>query len=228
MLTHKLCLSGWPTALPSFRLWWMASSVTWSVNLFLFSLTTSSYSPGPCRITSIASWAVLQRLFQNQPFIKTEKCEFHSFTVSLLRFILSVNHIKMDQAKVATVRKQLHRFLGFVNIYRKFISWLQLPGCTPSPAHLCASWSDCGSNIVGCDTVISLVAMMLRERSAVTFIACTTQNSPRQRARGFFGTHAGEVACERCLVFNQIMSQSSFEDSRTLFYLLERCISWNL
>ncbi|KAL0180316.1 hypothetical protein M9458_025758, partial [Cirrhinus mrigala] len=73
--------------------------------------------------------AVLQRLLQNQLFVKAEKCEFHSSTVSFLGFILSAGDIRMDPEKVEAVkawpapenRKQLQRFLGFANFYRKFI-----------------------------------------------------------------------------------------------------------
>lgn len=73
--------------------------------------------------------AVLQRLLQNKLFVKAEKCEFHSSTVSFLGFILSAGNIRMDPEKVEAVkawpvpenRKQLQRFLGFANFYRKFI-----------------------------------------------------------------------------------------------------------
>ncbi|KAK7926171.1 hypothetical protein WMY93_008481 [Mugilogobius chulae] len=72
---------------------------------------------------------VLQRLLQHQLFVKAEKCEFHSPSVSFLGFIIGHNFIQMDPEKVSAVtewptpsdRKQLQRFLGFANFYRRFI-----------------------------------------------------------------------------------------------------------
>lgn len=34
-------------------------------------------------------WAVLQRLLENKLFVKVEKCEFHSPSVSFLSYILA-------------------------------------------------------------------------------------------------------------------------------------------
>lgn len=72
---------------------------------------------------------VLQRLLANRLFVKGEKCEFHVETTSFLGFIISKDRLQMDPAKVAAVsdwpeptsRKQLQRFLGFANFYRRFI-----------------------------------------------------------------------------------------------------------
>ena len=72
---------------------------------------------------------VLQRLLDNQLFIKAEKCEFHVTYVSFLDFVISQDHLQMDPSKVSAVsdwptptsRKQLQRFLGFANFYRHFI-----------------------------------------------------------------------------------------------------------
>ena len=72
---------------------------------------------------------VLERLFDNQLFVKAEKCEFHVSTVSFLGFVMSRNSIQMDPAKVSTVEEwptptshmQVQRFLGFANFYRRFI-----------------------------------------------------------------------------------------------------------
>ncbi|KAI2653179.1 Transposon Tf2-6 polyprotein [Labeo rohita] len=72
---------------------------------------------------------VLQRLLENQLFVKAEKCEFHVKSVSFLGHIISVEGIRMDPAKVRAVsdwltpdsRKVLQRFLGFANFYRRFI-----------------------------------------------------------------------------------------------------------
>ncbi len=72
---------------------------------------------------------VLQRLLENQLYVKAEKCEFHAQSVSFLGFIVSAGEIKPDPAKVDAVakwpvpetRKALQRFLGFANFYRRFI-----------------------------------------------------------------------------------------------------------
>ncbi|KAI7797064.1 hypothetical protein IRJ41_012065 [Triplophysa rosa] len=72
---------------------------------------------------------VLQRLLENQLFVKAEKCEFHSDTVSFLGHVISPRGIEPDDAKIKAVamwgtpdsRKALQRFLGFANFYRRFI-----------------------------------------------------------------------------------------------------------
>lgn len=72
---------------------------------------------------------VLQRLLENQLFVKAEKCDFHQSSVSFLGFIIDTGGIRMDPSKVNAVmnwpvpsdRKQLQRFLGFANFYRRFI-----------------------------------------------------------------------------------------------------------
>uniref|UniRef100_A0A8C5HTM3 Gypsy retrotransposon integrase-like protein 1 n=3 Tax=Gouania willdenowi TaxID=441366 RepID=A0A8C5HTM3_GOUWI len=72
---------------------------------------------------------VLERLWKNRLFAKAEKCEFHITTVSFLGFVISPGRVMMDPAKLSAVsewpqpetRKQLQRFLGFANFYRRFI-----------------------------------------------------------------------------------------------------------
>ena len=61
--------------------------------------------------------------------MKAEKCEFHVPSVSFLGFIIEKAQIRSDPVKVQAVadwpvpenRKQLQRFLGFANFYRRFI-----------------------------------------------------------------------------------------------------------
>ena len=73
--------------------------------------------------------AVLQRLLDNNLFVKPEKCEFHVSEVSFLGFILSKGSLLMDPKKTQVVRewhqpssvKEVQRFIGFSNFYRKFI-----------------------------------------------------------------------------------------------------------
>ncbi|XP_055015782.1 uncharacterized protein LOC129410863 [Boleophthalmus pectinirostris] len=72
---------------------------------------------------------VLQRLLENKLFVKAEKCEFHATSVNFLGFVIQQGQIKADPEKVKAVaewprpetRKQLQRFLGFANFYRRFI-----------------------------------------------------------------------------------------------------------
>ncbi len=72
---------------------------------------------------------VLQRLLENQLYVKIEKSEFHADTVSFLGFIIAPGKMQMDPAKVCAVaqwptpdsRKKVQQFLGFANFYRRFI-----------------------------------------------------------------------------------------------------------
>lgn len=81
---------------------------------------------------------ILQRLLENRLFVKSEKCDFHVDSVAFLGYIIERGDLKPDPAKVQTVltwpeppnRRQLQRFLGFANFYRRFIrdfSKLALP-----------------------------------------------------------------------------------------------------
>ncbi|KAL0155832.1 hypothetical protein M9458_050095, partial [Cirrhinus mrigala] len=73
--------------------------------------------------------AVLLRLIQHQLYAKEEKCEFHQERIAFLGYVISPEGIAMDESKVNAVRswprpstlKELQRFLGFANFYRRFI-----------------------------------------------------------------------------------------------------------
>ncbi len=73
---------------------------------------------------------VLQRLRQHYLYLKTEKCEFHKSTIHFLGYIVTPAGVQMDQRKVEAVRnwpqpttiKEMQRFLGFANFYRRFIA----------------------------------------------------------------------------------------------------------
>uniref|UniRef100_A0AAR2JHU7 ribonuclease H n=1 Tax=Pygocentrus nattereri TaxID=42514 RepID=A0AAR2JHU7_PYGNA len=72
---------------------------------------------------------VLMRLLQNNLYLKGEKCEFHLRSVAFLGYIISQQGIVMDDHKVEAVLdwpqptsiKELQKFLGFANFYRRFI-----------------------------------------------------------------------------------------------------------
>ncbi len=74
---------------------------------------------------------VLQKL---RLYLKLEKCEFHRPTVQFLGYIIGREGIQMDQGKVTAVAewptpqtiKELQRFLGFGNFYRRFIKGFSL------------------------------------------------------------------------------------------------------
>ncbi len=72
---------------------------------------------------------VLQRLIEHQLYAKMEKCEFHQTQISFLGYIISPEGVAMDDKKVQSILnwpqpktvKELQRFLGFANFYRRFI-----------------------------------------------------------------------------------------------------------
>ncbi|KAL0167476.1 hypothetical protein M9458_035698, partial [Cirrhinus mrigala] len=72
---------------------------------------------------------VLQKLRQQCLYLKLEKCEFHLPSVQFLGYVISAEGVQMDQGKVTAIQnwpqpttiKELQRFLGFSNFYRRFI-----------------------------------------------------------------------------------------------------------
>ncbi|CAK6981241.1 uncharacterized protein LOC108874699, partial [Scomber scombrus] len=72
---------------------------------------------------------VLKRLLENKLYVKAEKCHFHATSISFLGHIVEKGQLKPDPEKIRAVeqwpapatRKQLQRFLGFANFYRRLI-----------------------------------------------------------------------------------------------------------
>ncbi|XP_035265328.1 uncharacterized protein LOC118223192 [Anguilla anguilla] len=72
---------------------------------------------------------VLQCLLENKLFLKAEKYEFHITSVSFLGYVIESGRVRTDPEKIRAVakwpkpssQKQLQRFLGFANFYRRFI-----------------------------------------------------------------------------------------------------------
>ncbi|KAK3545117.1 hypothetical protein QTP70_000990 [Hemibagrus guttatus] len=72
---------------------------------------------------------VLHRLRTYHLFLKAEKCLFHQPSVQFLGYVIDRSGVRMDEKKVGAVRdwpkptsvKELQRFLGFANFYRRFI-----------------------------------------------------------------------------------------------------------
>ena len=73
---------------------------------------------------------VLEKIWEHDLFLKAEKCEFKNIKIEYLGMIIKEGHISMDPIELAgiwewsipTMVKQVRSFLGFGNVYRKFIS----------------------------------------------------------------------------------------------------------
>ena len=72
---------------------------------------------------------MLDRLRQDQLYVKKEKCEFAQTEIKFLGHLISKSEIRMDGVKVAAIRDwptptkvtELQSFLGLANYYRRFI-----------------------------------------------------------------------------------------------------------
>ncbi|KAK3572382.1 hypothetical protein QTP86_032681 [Hemibagrus guttatus] len=72
---------------------------------------------------------VLSRLQRHHLYVKLEKCKFHRTTVTFLGYMISRRGMEMDMVKARAVTdwptpttvRELQRFLGFANFYRRFI-----------------------------------------------------------------------------------------------------------
>ena len=72
---------------------------------------------------------VLQKLHDNDLYLRPEKCQFHQSEVDYLGVIVGKGHVKMDPIKVQGIAdwptptnlRELRSFLGFGNYYKDFI-----------------------------------------------------------------------------------------------------------
>uniref|UniRef100_A0A0W0GEF0 RNA-directed DNA polymerase n=1 Tax=Moniliophthora roreri TaxID=221103 RepID=A0A0W0GEF0_MONRR len=72
---------------------------------------------------------VLERLRENDLYLKLEKCEFEVMKMLFLGMVITPGHISMDETKLAGIKdwevpktiKGVRSFLGFANFYCKFI-----------------------------------------------------------------------------------------------------------
>ena len=73
---------------------------------------------------------VLEKLWENNLFLKAKKCKLYKTKIEYLGMIIEEGRISMDPVKLGGIRdwptptrvKQVRSFLGFGNFYRKFIS----------------------------------------------------------------------------------------------------------
>ncbi|KAL0152438.1 hypothetical protein M9458_052161 [Cirrhinus mrigala] len=105
-----------------------ACSGSFSIALWWSTLTTLIYSWNQADHRQ-HNQQVLQRLCEQSLYLKLEKCKFHQPSVQFLSYNISAEGVQMDQGKVNTILerpkpcsvKELQRFLGFSNFYRRFI-----------------------------------------------------------------------------------------------------------
>src|SRR5437588_11730692 len=73
---------------------------------------------------------ILQKMRENNLYLKIEKCEFAKPEMEFLRWVVDKNGLRMDPKKISVVMKWqaptrvkgVHSFLRMANFYRLFIS----------------------------------------------------------------------------------------------------------
>ncbi|XP_077460820.1 uncharacterized protein LOC144077161 [Stigmatopora argus] len=104
---------------------------------------------------------VLQRLPEKRLYAKAEKCEFHVSETTFLGYVVTAGEMRMDAKKVGAItqwqrpkgRRELQRFLGFANFYRRLIrnySRVAAPLTALSSTKLPFRWSD-AAEVAFCD-----------------------------------------------------------------------------
>jgi Reverse transcriptase (RNA-dependent DNA polymerase) len=86
-------------------------------------------------------WEVLQKLQENDLFLKAEKCIFKAQVIKFLGMIISPDGIKMDLIKITAITswpilkhiKDVQVFLGLANFYHCFVYNFS---CVATPLHL--------------------------------------------------------------------------------------------
>ena len=72
---------------------------------------------------------MLGQLLEHDLYVKAEKCLFFKQSVSFLGYRISISGVEMESDHISAVRnwptpttvKEVQRFLGFANYYRRFI-----------------------------------------------------------------------------------------------------------
>ncbi len=110
-------------------------SGSFSINSCSFTSMTYLYTPGVRPVHRQHVTEVLQRLRENNLFLKAEKCSFHQSSVKFLGYHIDQYGIKMDTGKVTAIRnwpiptsiKELQHFLGpltdLLKLKPKSLSW---------------------------------------------------------------------------------------------------------
>ncbi|KAK3534151.1 hypothetical protein QTP86_002303 [Hemibagrus guttatus] len=85
---------------------------------------SASYDNHVHHVTTVLTWLLCHQLY-----VKAKKCEFHKDSIKFLGYVILKRGVEMDCSKVRAVTdwpelttvKDLQRFLGSLNVYRRFI-----------------------------------------------------------------------------------------------------------
>lgn len=125
---------------------------------------------------------VLQRLLENKLYVKSEKCEFHQERIGFLGYIIKQGRLEADPGKiravtewpVPTTRRELQRFLGFVNFYRRFIknySKVAAPLSSLTSTKVKFSWTtDANDAFLRLKSLFTLAPILIQPDSSKQFV----------------------------------------------------------